>query len=123
MFVFWDWVGGRYSLWSAIGLSIALSIGYENFHRLLEGAYAADRHFRESDFSVNITVIMALTGVWYANFWDAHTQAILPYDQYMHRFAASLQQGDIDRKSVVSGRSVSVRVDHGVCRNIKKTNR
>ncbi|TCS85469.1 glucose-6-phosphate isomerase [Anseongella ginsenosidimutans] len=96
MFVFWDWVGGRYSLWSAIGLSIALGIGYDNFKKLLEGAYAADRHFRESDFESNIPVLMALIGIWYTNFMDAHTEAILPYDQYLHRFAAYLQQGNME---------------------------
>lgn len=96
MFVFWDWVGGRYSLWSAIGLSIALSIGFDNFKELLEGAYDADVHFQETAFEENIPVIMAVLGVWYNNFFDAESQAILPYDQYMHRFAAYFQQGDME---------------------------
>ncbi|WP_262247634.1 glucose-6-phosphate isomerase [Parapedobacter soli] len=96
MFEFWDWVGGRYSLWSAIGLSIMLSVGYENFEQLLQGANASDIHFRETPFEENIPVIMALLGVWYNNFFDAETQAILPYDQYLHRFAAYFQQGDME---------------------------
>lgn len=96
MFEFWDWVGGRYSLWSAIGLSIALSIGYNNFEQLLKGAYAADEHFRHTPFEENIPVIMALLGVWYNNFFESETQAILPYDQYLHRFAAYFQQGDME---------------------------
>src|SRR5690606_8489079 len=96
MFEFWDWVGGRYSLWSAIGLSIVLSIGYDNFEQLLNGAYAADEHFRQTPLEENIPVIMALLGIWYNNFFGAETQAILPYDQYMHRFAAYFQQGDME---------------------------
>lgn len=96
MFEFWDWVGGRYSLWSAIGLSIALGIGYENFEQLLKGAYDADKHFQEMAFEENIPVIMALLGIWYNNFFDAESHAILPYDQYMHRFAAYFQQGDME---------------------------
>ncbi len=96
MFEFWDWVGGRYSLWSAIGLSIVLSIGFENFQMLLEGAFEADRHFRTTPFAQNIPVIMGLLGVWYNNFWDADSHAILPYDQYMHRFPAYFQQGDME---------------------------
>lgn len=96
MFVFWDWVGGRYSLWSSIGLSIACSIGYENFEALLQGAYEADRHFRYTDLDKNIPVIMALLGIWYNNFYGAQTQAILPYDQYMHFFAKYFQQGDME---------------------------
>ena len=96
MFEFWDWVGGRYSLWSAIGLSIALGIGYDNFEKLLEGAYTADIHFKEADFEENIPVVLALLGVWYNNFFDAESHAILPYDQYMHRFAAYFQQGDME---------------------------
>ena len=96
MFEFWDWVGGRYSLWSAIGLSIVLSIGFDNFEQLLKGAEASDTHFRETPLEENIPVIMALMGVWYNNFFDAETQAILPYDQYMHRFAAYFQQGDME---------------------------
>jgi glucose-6-phosphate isomerase len=92
MFEFWDWVGGRYSLWSAIGLSIACSVGFENFAELLEGAYAMDRHFRESPFDKNIPVMLALISLWYINFFGSETEAILPYDQYMHRFPAYLQQ-------------------------------
>jgi glucose-6-phosphate isomerase len=96
MFAFWDWVGGRYSLWSAIGLSIALTIGYKNFHELLAGAHATDEHFRNTPFEKNIPVIMALIGIWYGNFFDAASEAILPYDQYMHRFAAYFQQGNME---------------------------
>ncbi|WP_028295584.1 glucose-6-phosphate isomerase [Olivibacter sitiensis] len=96
MFEFWDWVGGRYSLWSAIGLSIALGIGYDNFEELLKGAYEADKHFQEAPFEENIPVTMALLGIWYNNFFDAESHAILPYDQYMHRFAAYFQQGDME---------------------------
>jgi glucose-6-phosphate isomerase len=96
MFVFWNWVGGRYSLWSAIGLSIALGIGFKNFEELLKGANAADVHFQEREFEENIPVIMGVLGVWYNNFFDSETQAILPYDQYMHRFAAYFQQGDME---------------------------
>lgn len=96
MFVFWDWVGGRYSLWSAIGLSICLSIGFDNFHELLAGAHAMDLHFRDTEFEQNIPVILALVGIWYNNFFEAETEAILPYDQYMHRFAAYFQQGDME---------------------------
>ncbi|KAI9143171.1 glucose-6-phosphate isomerase [Paraphysoderma sedebokerense] len=96
MFRFWDWVGGRYSLWSAIGLSIALYIGYDNFHQLLEGAHQMDEHFRTAPLEKNLPVILALMGIWYNNFWGAQTQAILPYDQYLHRFAAYFQQGDME---------------------------
>ncbi len=96
MFGFWDWVGGRYSLWSAIGLSVSLSLGYEQFEQLLEGAHAMDRHFRTAPFGGNIPVMMALLGVWYNNFFNAASHAILPYDQYLHRFAAYLQQGDME---------------------------
>jgi glucose-6-phosphate isomerase len=96
MFEFWDWVGGRYSLWSAVGLSIACSIGFENFVELLEGAHRMDRHFRETPFENNIPVILALIGVWYANFFNAETEAILPYDQYMYRFPAYFQQGNME---------------------------
>lgn len=96
MFEFWDWVGGRYSLWSAIGLSIACSIGYDKFVELLEGAHAMDNHFRAQEFSKNIPVVLALLGIWYNNFFDAETHAVLPYDQYLHRFAAYLQQGDME---------------------------
>ncbi len=96
MFEFWDWVGGRYSLWSAIGLSISLAIGFDNFEELLKGAYDADVHFRETSFESNIPVILALLGVWYNNFFQAESHAILPYDQYLHRFAAYFQQGDME---------------------------
>lgn len=96
MFEFWDWVGGRYSLWSAIGLSIALSIGFENFELLLSGANEMDNHFANAAFEVNMPVVLALVGIWYVNFFDAATHAILPYDQYMHRFAAYFQQGDME---------------------------
>ena len=96
MFVFWDWVGGRYSLWSAIGLSIALTIGYENFEQLLKGAHASDNYFRETEFDKNIPVLMALIGIWYGNFFGTTSEAILPYDQYMHRFAAYFQQGNME---------------------------
>jgi glucose-6-phosphate isomerase len=96
MFEFWDWVGGRYSLWSAIGLSIALTIGYDNFEQLLKGAFAADEHFKTAKFNQNIPVLMALLGIWYTNFFNAQSEAILPYDQYMHRFAAYFQQGNME---------------------------
>jgi len=96
MFVFWDWVGGRYSLWSAIGLSIALTIGYNNFENLLKGAHEIDKHFRENAFKKNIPVLMGLISIWYLNFFGAKTEAILPYDQYMHRFAAYFQQGNME---------------------------
>lgn len=96
MFEFWDWVGGRYSSWSAIGLSIALSVGYDNFNQLLEGARALDEHFKKEPLDKNIPVVMALLGIWYNNFFDAQSMAILPYDQYLHRFAAYFQQGDME---------------------------
>jgi glucose-6-phosphate isomerase len=96
MFDFWDWVGGRYSIWSSIGLSIACSIGYDNFVELLEGAHAMDKHFEETPFDKNIPVLLALIGVWYNNFFEAASEAILPYDQYMHRFSAYFQQGNME---------------------------
>jgi glucose-6-phosphate isomerase len=96
MFPFWDWVGGRYSLWSAIGLSIALFIGFENFEELLAGAHDVDESFRSTPLAENIPVLMALLGVWYGNFWGSQTHAILPYDQYLHRFPAYFQQGDME---------------------------
>lgn len=96
MFVFWDWVGGRYSLWSAIGLSIVLTVGYDNFDQLLRGAFSTDEHFSTTPFEKNIPVIMALLGIWYTDFFDAQTEAILPYDQYLHRFAAYFQQGNME---------------------------
>lgn len=96
MFVFWDWVGGRYSLWSSIGLSIACTIGYDNFVKLLEGAHEMDNHFRTEPFEKNIPVILGLLGIWYNNFFGAASEAILPYDQYLHRFAAYFQQGNME---------------------------
>lgn len=96
MFEFWDWVGGRYSLWSAIGLSIVLSIGYDNFVELLAGAHEMDQHFVNTPFESNIPVILALIGIWYNNFHGAESEAILPYDQYLHRFAAYFQQGNME---------------------------
>jgi len=96
MFAFWDWVGGRYSLWSAIGMSIALTIGMDNFEALLSGAHFMDNHFKETRLEHNIPVLMAVLGVWYNNFFGAQTHALLPYDQYMHRFAAYFQQGDME---------------------------
>ena len=96
MFEFWDWVGGRYSLWSAIGLSISLGIGFDNFKQLLAGAHSSDQHFENTPFEQNIPVILGLLGVWYINFFGAETHAILPYDQYLHRFAAYFQQGDME---------------------------
>ena len=96
MFEFWDWVGGRYSLWSAVGLSIALYIGMKNFEKLLSGAHEMDEHFRTAPFEENMPVILALLGVWYNNFFEADSHAILPYDQYMHRFSAYFQQGDME---------------------------
>lgn len=96
MFEFWDWVGGRYSLWSAIGLTIALTIGYDNFEQLLSGAHDMDQHFRNSPLEENIPVKMALIGLWYVNFFGVQSEAILPYDQYLHRFAAYFQQGNME---------------------------
>jgi glucose-6-phosphate isomerase len=96
MFIFWDWVGGRYSLWSAIGLSIACTIGYENFESLLDGAHAMDNHFKTESFDKNIPVILALIGIWYVNFFECSSEAILPYDQYLHRLAAYLQQANME---------------------------
>lgn len=103
MFAFWDWVGGRYSLWSAIGLSIAVYIGMDNFDALLSGAFAVDEHFRSAPLEKNIPVIMGLLGLWYNNFFDASTYALLPYDQYLHRFSAYMQQGDMES----NGKSVT----------------
>ncbi|MGM5631083.1 glucose-6-phosphate isomerase [Apibacter raozihei] len=96
MFEFWDWVGGRYSLWSAIGLSICLAVGFDNFVQLLEGANESDLHFRNAEFNQNIPVILALLGIWYNNFFNAETVALLPYEQYLHRFSAYFQQGDME---------------------------
>jgi len=111
MFEFWDWVGGRYSLWSAIGLSIAISIGMDNFERLLAGAHFVDEHFHTTPLEKNVPVIMGMLGVWYNNFFGAQSHALLPYDQYLHRFAAYFQQGDMES----NGKSVSrqgARVDY-----------
>jgi glucose-6-phosphate isomerase len=111
MFEFWDWVGGRYSLWSAIGLSIALAVGMERFEELLAGANAMDEHFRTARLEQNIPVILALLGVWYTDFLGAESHAILPYDQYLHRFPAYLQQSDMES----NGKSVTrkgARVDY-----------
>jgi glucose-6-phosphate isomerase len=105
MFEFWDWVGGRYSLWSAIGLSIALSIGYDHFEQLLKGAHAADLHFNDAPFKKNIPVIMALIGIWHRNFCGYPTEAILPYDQYLHRFAAYFQQGNMESNGKITDRN------------------
>ncbi len=96
MFEFWDWVGGRYSLWSAIGLSIILSVGFDNFVQLLSGAHEMDKHFADTPAEKNLPVLLALIGIWYNNFFGAETEAILPYDQYMHRFAAYFQQGNME---------------------------
>ncbi len=105
MFEFWDWVGGRYSLWSAIGLSIACTIGFENFKELLAGAHAMDNHFKEASFEKNMPVILALLGIWNCNFLGASSEAILPYDQYMHRFAAYFQQGNMESNGKFVDRS------------------
>ncbi|XP_014665363.1 PREDICTED: glucose-6-phosphate isomerase-like [Priapulus caudatus] len=96
MFEFWDWVGGRYSLWSAIGMAIALNIGQDNFEELLAGGHAMDEHFKTAPLEKNIPILLALLGVWYSNFYGAESHALLPYDQYMHRFAAYFQQGDME---------------------------
>lgn len=92
MFKFWDWVGGRFSLWSAIGLSIAIYIGYDNFEQLLRGGYEMDQHFLNTPLENNIPVLLALISLWYNNFFGAQSEAYLPYDQYMHRFTAYFQQ-------------------------------
>ncbi|WP_075349525.1 glucose-6-phosphate isomerase [Algoriphagus marinus] len=105
MFAFWDWVGGRYSLWSAIGLSIACTIGFSNFEKLLAGAHTMDEHFRHSQFNRNIPVILALIGIWNTNFLGATSEAILPYDQYLHRFAAYFQQGNMESNGKYVNRS------------------
>ncbi|MFK7904769.1 MAG: glucose-6-phosphate isomerase, partial [Chitinophagales bacterium] len=111
MFTFWNWVGGRYSLWSAIGLSIACSIGFERFEELLEGANQMDEHFRQTPFNENMPVILAMLGIWYNNFFGAETYAILPYDQYLHRFAAHFQQVDMESNGKTIDRS-GERVDY-----------
>jgi len=111
MFEFWDWVGGRYSLWSAIGLSIVLTIGYKNFEQLLKGAHDTDKHFRNTSFEKNIPVIMALIGLWYTNFFGSQTESILPYDQYMHRFSAYFQQGNMESNGKSADRN-GKKLDH-----------
>ncbi|TFK98485.1 glucose-6-phosphate isomerase [Pterulicium gracile] len=103
MFAFWDWVGGRYSLWSAIGLSIALVIGFEHFEELLKGAHGMDKHFKETKLEENLPVILAVLGIWYNDFYGAQTHALLPYDQYLHKFADYFQQGDMES----NGKSVT----------------
>ncbi len=108
MFVFWDWVGGRYSLWSSIGLSIACTLGFEAFEQLLSGAHAMDNHFRDTPFDKNIPVLLALIGIWHTNYFDAASEAILPYDQYLHRFAAYFQQGNMES----NGKSVDRNGQH-----------
>lgn len=108
MFEFWDWVGGRYSLWSAIGLSIVLSIGFDNFVELLSGAHAMDKHFSTTPAEKNLPVLLALIGIWYNNFFGAETEAILPYDQYMHRFAAYFQQGNMESNGKYVDRNSNV---------------
>lgn len=112
MFEFWDWVGGRYSLWSAIGLSIALSVGFENFEQLLQGAYEMDVHFRTAPIEQNIPTTLALVGLWNTNFQGAETEAILPYDQYLHRFAAYFQQGNMESNGKYVGRDGKVIKDY-----------
>jgi glucose-6-phosphate isomerase len=104
MFGFWDWVGGRYSVWSAVGLPLICAIGYDNFREFLDGAHEMDVHFRTAPFGENIPVILALLGIWYNNFFDAQSQAILPYDQYLNRFAAYFQQGDMESNGKGTGR-------------------
>ncbi|MBV6653636.1 MAG: glucose-6-phosphate isomerase, partial [Mameliella sp.] len=104
MFGFWDWVGGRYSLTSAIGLPIACTIGFDNFRQLLEGFHAMDLHFRNTDFEQNLPVLLGLIGIWYNNFFGAESEAILPYDQYLHRFPAYFQQGNMESNGKYVGR-------------------
>jgi glucose-6-phosphate isomerase len=104
MFGFWDWVGGRYSVWSAIGLSVAATIGFDHFRQFLAGAHAMDQHFRSTPFAENIPVLLALIGVWYNNFFGAETEVILPYDQYLHRFSAYFQQGNMESNGKSVGR-------------------
>ena len=112
MFEFWDWVGGRYSLWSAIGLSIALSIGFDNFDALLSGAHEMDKHFRTAPLEENIPATLALVGLWNTNFLGAQTEAILPYDQYLHRFAAYFQQGNMESNGKYVDRNGNVIRDY-----------
>ena len=112
MFEFWDWVGGRYSLWSAIGLSIALSIGFDNFEALLSGAHEMDKHFRTAPLEKNIPATLAFVGLWNTNFLGAQTEAILPYDQYLHRFAAYFQQGNMESNGKYVDRNGNVICDY-----------
>ena len=112
MFEFWDWVGGRYSLWSAIGLSIALSIGFDNFEALLSGAHEMDKHLRTAPLEKNIPATLALVGLWNTNFLGAQTEAILPYDQYLHRFAAYFQQGNMESNGKYVDRNGNVIRDY-----------
>uniref|UniRef100_A0A2K6BJ77 Glucose-6-phosphate isomerase n=1 Tax=Macaca nemestrina TaxID=9545 RepID=A0A2K6BJ77_MACNE len=111
MFEFWDWVGGRYSLWSAIGLSIALHVGFDNFQQLLSGGHWMDQHFRTTPLEKNAPVLLALLGIWYINCFGCETHAMLPYDQYLHRFAAYFQQGDMESNGKYITKS-GTRVDH-----------
>ncbi|MHA7829677.1 MAG: glucose-6-phosphate isomerase [Flagellimonas sp.] len=111
VFPMWDWVGGRFSLWSAVGLSIALSVGYENFEALLDGAHEMDTHFKETPFEENIPVVLGLISIWYNNFYKAETEAIIPYTQYLHRFSAYLQQGIMESNGKSMDR-VGNRVGH-----------
>nr|KAF6409962.1 glucose-6-phosphate isomerase [Rousettus aegyptiacus] len=111
MFEFWDWVGGRYSLWSAIGLSIALHVGFDNFEQLLSGAHWMDQHFRTTPLEKNAPVLLALLGIWYINCFGCETHAMLPYDQYLHRFAAYFQQGDMESNGKYITKS-GTRVNH-----------
>uniref|UniRef100_A0A2I3S501 Glucose-6-phosphate isomerase n=1 Tax=Pan troglodytes TaxID=9598 RepID=A0A2I3S501_PANTR len=111
MFEFWDWVGGRYSLWSAIGLSIALHVGFDNFEQLLSGAHWMDQHFRTTPLEKNAPILLALLGIWYINCFGCETHAMLPYDQYLHRFAAYFQQGDMESNGKYITKS-GTRVDH-----------
>ena len=104
MFQFWDWVGGRYSLWSAIGLSIALAVGFDHFEELLEGAHEMDVHFKTETLDQNIPVVLALLGIWYNNFFGADSVALLPYEQYLSHFAAYFQQGDMESNGKYVGR-------------------
>jgi glucose-6-phosphate isomerase len=112
MFEFWDWVGGRYSLWSAIGLSIATVIGMDHFEALLGGAYEADEHFRTTPLPKNIPVLMAMLGIWYDNFFGACSYAVLPYDQYLHRFPAYLQQADMESNGKSASRDGAIITDY-----------
>ena len=116
MFQFWDWVGGRYSLWSAIGLSIALYIGYDNFEQLLRGAHGMDKHFKETPLERNLPVLLGVIGLWYNSFYGAQTHVLLPYDQYLHKFADYFQQGDMESNGkYVTKSGQRVNYQTGVC--------